>query len=139
MSVIWVFNKRLFHLIAEARRGRSYIVTPSKKNEAARNFNNRQLSLLAAVSKHALLVGVMVGANAIWMVWFTAVPIWVSSRNRTGHLLDNCIYCVVILVQLVTLYLSFDFATAWYHRVCPEGRSTQVMREVLWMVDRQTH
>lgn len=63
----------------------------------------------------------MVGANAIWMVWFLMIPVCVTMQGPIWHLFDNCMYCVIILVQSIALYLSFDFATAWYHRLCPEA------------------
>jgi len=118
LSMIYLFNKRLFHLIAEARRHRSYAVSLGKHNKAARKFNQRQLALINAVSKHALLVGIMVTANLVWMIWFTAVPQWIWSQDLIWHLLDNTVYLVVFSVQLTALYLSFDFASEWYRRMC---------------------
>ena len=120
LTVIYLFTKRLFRIIITIRTGQSVAARPNLESESSseRNFNQQQLGMVQAVAKHALLIGIMVSANLVWMIWFTAFPADMAINNNWLILSSSYMYLVLDVVQIVALYLGFDFARELYSTCC---------------------
>lgn len=79
-------------------------------------MNNRQTELLETISKHSLLICLMVSGNVIWSIWL-AVPY--GDNNGMGNVISSYIFMFVNLLQLICLYLGFPFAKERYDQCCP--------------------
>lgn len=126
LSMIYLFNMRLFRLITASREDLSHFgaVTSTPCSEIANDLNHRQQQLVKTVSKHTLLIGIMIGANLIWMIWCFTWPDGPDEQIRDDQLLEiveHYIFFGLNLIQLFALYVGFDFANEWYNKVFPKA------------------
>merc|ERR1712154_480347 len=103
LSFVFMFNGRLIRLISMQRDDLSSCQSVSvsssdlevSKRESiaiAKQMNNRQTELLETISKHSLLICLMVSGNVIWSVWI-AVPY--GDNNGMGSVISSYIFMFV--------------------------------------------
>merc|ERR1712154_87217 len=119
-SMIIIFEHRLFQLMSVIRED----LDPLSTTPRTTNFNDRQKQLLKTNTKHFLLTFLMVMSNMVWMLWSVCCPIKSQPFTRDDMsisgwtIADGYVYLVLNSLQLISLYLGFDFGNPYYDFLC---------------------
>ena len=123
ISFLYLFNRRLYRLISMSREDLSHFQTPTMtpRSVIAKDLNHRQHGLVKAVSKHTLLIGIMIGCNLFWMIWCISWPVKQIDGNKVFATVEKYVFFTLNLIQLAAMYLGFDFGNDLYQRVFPRA------------------
>ena len=119
LIVIYSFNRRLFKLIVLQREDLSNVDdAASQRDSISSELNDRQSKLVNTITKHTLLICILVIEGLIWAIW-----IEVGLSDSTGDadvitVFGDYLFFILSILQLICIYLGFGFAKAWYSRCC---------------------
>eukprot|EP01084_Bolivina_argentea_P109387 195537_1 len=119
ISVIYLFNKKLFDLIIKQREDLTQFDDKESMITAiSSELNNRQTVLLRSITKHTLLICIVILSNISYDAWLEIQSLHTHDYVNIGDLITDYFFFGMIVLQLICVYLEFTFANKWYNKCC---------------------
>lgn len=119
ISVIYLFNRRLLRLSVLQREDiSSYGESNARKESLLSELNDRQEKLIRTATKQTLLICTVIITNLVWIIWGET-----NSSDSFGDvtviaIISSYAFFALSILQILCVYLGFDFAEKWYQRCC---------------------